>query len=68
MASCPELTNAVGMAQALGMQQRSLSHLLSLHCGVESDKSLQRSDWRSRPLAPEQVRWRSDDQCGDAPA
>ncbi|GAX75756.1 hypothetical protein CEUSTIGMA_g3199.t1 [Chlamydomonas eustigma] len=47
--------------QILGKEQRSLSHLLLHYCGVQADKALQKSDWRTRPLSVEQMRYARTD-------
>ncbi len=34
--------------QVLGMEQRSLGLLLEAYCGMHTDKSFQKADWRVR--------------------
>lgn len=43
--------------RALNYQQFSLAYLLGRFCNVETDKSLQRADWRTRPLSKKQVKY-----------
>ena len=42
-------------AAALGDTQPGLASVLRSRFGVELDKSMQRSDWSSRPLSPKQI-------------
>eukprot|EP00798_Chlamydomonas_sp_ICE-L_P005530 gene5530-4163_t len=43
--------------QVLGREQRSLAHLVRDFCAILPNKSMQRSDWRQRPLTQEQLRY-----------
>jgi ribonuclease D len=45
----------------LGWKPYSLAGILEARFGVQLDKSQQRSDWRQRPLAPEQLAYASED-------
>uniref|UniRef100_A0A0D9WZE4 HRDC domain-containing protein n=1 Tax=Leersia perrieri TaxID=77586 RepID=A0A0D9WZE4_9ORYZ len=41
--------------EVLSKPQKSLAYLLELYCGVTTDKTMQREDWRLRPLTPEMI-------------
>ncbi|KAL6840624.1 hypothetical protein ACP4OV_029488 [Aristida adscensionis] len=45
----------------LSKPQKSLAYLLELYCGVTTDKTMQREDWRLRPLTPEMVEYARTD-------
>ena len=42
-------------ARYLGITTLSYGYLLQHYCGVNTDKSYQRADWRIRPLSPEMI-------------
>lgn len=44
-------------ASALGSQNPGLASVLKEHFGLQLDKSMQRSNWSSRPLSDKQVRY-----------
>ncbi|XP_073005732.1 protein RRP6-like 3 isoform X2 [Typha latifolia] len=41
----------------LSKPQKSLAYLLETYCGVSTDKTLQREDWRIRPLSSEMIEY-----------
>ncbi|GJN11638.1 hypothetical protein PR202_ga29841 [Eleusine coracana subsp. coracana] len=41
--------------EVLSKPQKSLAYLLDLYCGVTTDKTMQREDWRLRPLTTEMI-------------
>ncbi|XP_062188012.1 protein RRP6-like 3 isoform X2 [Phragmites australis] len=41
----------------LSKPHKSLAYLLELYCGVTTDKTMQREDWRLRPLTPEMIEY-----------
>ncbi|BAT01730.1 Os07g0513100 [Oryza sativa Japonica Group] len=43
--------------EVLSKPQKSLAYLLELYCGVTTDKTMQREDWRLRPLTPEMIQY-----------
>ncbi|XP_037484764.1 protein RRP6-like 3 isoform X2 [Triticum dicoccoides] len=43
--------------EVLSKPQKSLAYLLELYCGVTTDKTLQREDWRLRPLTAEMIEY-----------
>lgn len=43
--------------EILSKPQKSLAYLLELYCGVTTDKTMQREDWRLRPLTPEMIEY-----------
>lgn len=43
--------------EVLSKPQKSLAYLLELYCGVTTDKTLQREDWRLRPLTVEMIQY-----------
>uniref|UniRef100_A0A0E0LL83 HRDC domain-containing protein n=1 Tax=Oryza punctata TaxID=4537 RepID=A0A0E0LL83_ORYPU len=43
--------------EVLSKPQKSLAYLLELYCGVITDKTMQREDWRLRPLTPEMIQY-----------
>lgn len=43
--------------EVLSKPQKSLAYLLETYCGVFSNKTLQREDWRLRPLSEEMVEY-----------
>lgn len=45
----------------LSKPQKSLAFLLETYCGVSTDKSLQREDWRQRPLSEEMIQYARTD-------
>ncbi|KAL6657959.1 hypothetical protein ACP70R_005739 [Stipagrostis hirtigluma subsp. patula] len=45
----------------LAKPQKSLAYLLELYCGVTKDKTMQREDWRLRPLTPEMIEYARTD-------
>ncbi|WOH03213.1 hypothetical protein DCAR_0522609 [Daucus carota subsp. sativus] len=47
--------------EVLSKPQKSLAYLLETYCGVATDKSLQREDWRQRPLPTEMVHYARTD-------
>ncbi|XP_023639722.1 protein RRP6-like 3 isoform X3 [Capsella rubella] len=47
--------------EVLSKPQRSLAYLLEAVCGVATNKSLQREDWRQRPLSKEMVQYARTD-------
>ncbi|CAN6457551.1 unnamed protein product [Victoria cruziana] len=47
--------------EVLSKPQKSLAYLLETYCGVTADKTLQRADWRLRPLPEEMVQYACDD-------
>eukprot|EP00798_Chlamydomonas_sp_ICE-L_P011059 gene11059-18666_t len=47
----------IRLSSVLGREQRSLAHLVRDFCAILPDKSMQRSDWRQRPLTQEQLRY-----------
>jgi ribonuclease D len=47
----------------LGWKPYSLAGILEARFGRKLDKSQQRSDWRQRPLTPEQVAYAAEDTC-----
>ena len=44
-------------ARFLGFTTLSYGNLLKHFCGVHTDKSYQRADWRIRPLTPEMLHY-----------
>ncbi|KAM0943790.1 putative ribonuclease D [Dioscorea sansibarensis] len=47
--------------EVLSKPYKSLAYLLETYCGVSTDKTLQREDWRIRPLSPEMVQYARTD-------
>lgn len=47
--------------EVLSKPQKSLAYLLEIYCGVTTDKTMQREDWRVRPLTPEMVEYARSD-------
>ncbi|KAH0435038.1 hypothetical protein IEQ34_026693 [Dendrobium chrysotoxum] len=47
--------------EVLSKPQKSLAFLLEAYCGVLTDKSLQREDWRQRPLSAEMIQYARTD-------
>ncbi|KAJ0966169.1 hypothetical protein J5N97_027307 [Dioscorea zingiberensis] len=47
--------------EVLSKPHKSLAYLLETYCGVSTDKTLQREDWRIRPLSPEMVQYARTD-------
>ncbi|TKY66973.1 Exosome component 10 [Spatholobus suberectus] len=47
--------------EVLSKPQKSLAYLLETYCGVTTNKSLQRGDWRQRPLSAEMVHYARTD-------
>ncbi|KAF7015520.1 hypothetical protein CFC21_029346 [Triticum aestivum] len=43
--------------EVLSKPQKSLAYLLELYCGVTTNKTLQREDWRLRPLTAEMIEY-----------
>ncbi|KAF3330079.1 Exosome complex exonuclease RRP6 [Carex littledalei] len=43
--------------EILSKPQKSLAYLLEVYCGVITDKTLQREDWRIRPLSVEMIEY-----------
>ncbi|KAJ4760723.1 hypothetical protein LUZ62_071098 [Rhynchospora pubera] len=43
--------------EILSKPQKSLAYLLEVYCGVITDKTLQREDWRIRPLSMEMIKY-----------
>lgn len=43
--------------EVLSKPQKSLAYLLELYCGVTTDKTLQREDWRLLPLTAEMIEY-----------
>ncbi|KAM0838111.1 hypothetical protein ACQ4PT_061188 [Festuca glaucescens] len=43
--------------EVLSKPQKSLAYLLELYCGVTTDKTMQREDWRIRPLTAEMIEY-----------
>ncbi|XP_066390870.1 protein RRP6-like 3 isoform X2 [Miscanthus floridulus] len=41
--------------------QKSLAYLLEVYCEVTTDKTMQREDWRLRPLTPEMIEYARTD-------
>lgn len=49
------------IAKLLNYEQTSLSHLLSVKCGIFISKKLQTSNWARRPLTREQIQYAAGD-------
>lgn len=47
--------------EVLSKPQKSLAYLLETYCGVNTNKLLQREDWRQRPLSAEMVHYARTD-------
>ncbi|KAG6498249.1 hypothetical protein ZIOFF_046161 [Zingiber officinale] len=47
--------------EILSKPQKSLAYLLETYCGVYTDKTLQREDWRLRPLSDEMTEYARND-------
>ncbi|WOL08050.1 hypothetical protein Cni_G16802 [Canna indica] len=47
--------------EILSKPQKSLAYLLETYCGVSTDKTLQREDWRVRPLPAEMLEYARND-------
>ncbi|KAF8700370.1 hypothetical protein HU200_034305 [Digitaria exilis] len=47
--------------EILSKPQKSLAYLLEVYCGVTTDKTMQREDWRLRPLTPEMIEYARTD-------
>ncbi|CAM8995710.1 unnamed protein product [Rhodiola kirilowii] len=47
--------------EVLSKPQKSLAYLLETYCGVMANKTLQREDWRRRPLSEEMVQYARSD-------
>jgi ribonuclease D len=47
--------DTMSAARALGWPHVGLAAILEMHFGVRMDKRFQRSDWKRRPLTPEQL-------------
>ncbi|KAJ8513150.1 hypothetical protein OPV22_003584 [Ensete ventricosum] len=47
--------------EILSKPQKSLAYLLETYCGVSTDKTLQREDWRLRPLSAEMIEYARND-------
>ncbi|KAM7271020.1 hypothetical protein ACFE04_030234 [Oxalis oulophora] len=47
--------------EVLSKPQRSLAYLLETYCSVDTNKLLQREDWRKRPLSEEMVQYARTD-------
>ena len=48
-------------ARVLRLPAKGLAYLLQHHCGVTADKTLQRADWRVRPLPEEMLKYARED-------
>ncbi|KAG8073535.1 hypothetical protein GUJ93_ZPchr0006g42923 [Zizania palustris] len=48
-------------SRVLQMERNSLEHLLCHLCGVTANKEYQNSDWRSRPLSDEMIKYARED-------
>lgn len=55
------LFDTMTAASVLGYPKTGLAYLLERHFGIRLDKKYQRSDWRIRPLAREQVEYAAMD-------
>jgi hypothetical protein len=53
----PYESNLLQACEVLSKPQKSLAYLLELYCGVTTDKTMQREDWRLRPLTPEMIQY-----------
>ncbi|KAK8943176.1 hypothetical protein KSP39_PZI009394 [Platanthera zijinensis] len=53
--------DTVKACDVLSKPQKSLAFLLETYCGVSTDKSLQREDWRQRPLSEEMIQYARTD-------
>lgn len=49
------------MAKLLNYEQTSLAKLLESKCGILLNKKQQQSNWHTRPLLPEQLKYAADD-------
>ncbi|XP_038987774.1 protein RRP6-like 3 isoform X3 [Phoenix dactylifera] len=47
--------------EILSKPHKSLAYLLETYCGVSTDKTLQREDWRVRPLSVEMIEYARSD-------
>ncbi|CAL5083207.1 unnamed protein product [Urochloa decumbens] len=47
--------------EILSKPQKSLAYLLEVYCEVTTDKTMQREDWRLRPLTPEMIEYARTD-------
>ncbi|XP_021308048.1 protein RRP6-like 3 isoform X2 [Sorghum bicolor] len=47
--------------ETLSKPQKSLAYLLEVYCEVTTDKTMQREDWRLRPLTPEMIEYARTD-------
>jgi len=47
--------------EILSKPQKSLAYLLEVYCEVTTDKTMQRGDWRLRPLTPEMIEYARTD-------
>ncbi|XP_039281279.1 exosome component 10 isoform X2 [Nilaparvata lugens] len=48
-------------AQVLDFHRLSLAHLLKVFCNIDSNKTYQLYDWRTRPLSDEAIRYARED-------
>ena len=48
-------------ARVLKLPAKGLAYLLQHYCGVTADKTLQRADWRARPLPDEMLKYARED-------